>query len=200
VLLSVLIWLSASTGIRVEIADREAPALRIAIPGRPASDPGILVIFPEHVTARWHGESEARHLYLYRSDGLHPLWRIRGRVLEYTAILAPGLTMTVRATLEPDGVRFHYQFSNRSHIDYDMMQAVTDPRMISPYFHDVRLERTWVHHRDGFDLLASETPSRATMPSHAQSTSHSSRLSRPTSNGSSPRSRAIREISGPIRS
>jgi hypothetical protein len=68
------------------------------------------------------------------------------------------------ATLENDGVRYHYQFANRSRIDYDMMQAVTDPRMISPYFHDTRLERTWVHHRDGFDLLASETPSRATMP------------------------------------
>jgi hypothetical protein len=73
VLLSVLIWLSASTGIRLEIADREAPALRIVIPGRPASDPGILVIFPEHVTARRHGEIEATHLYLYSSDRLHPL-------------------------------------------------------------------------------------------------------------------------------
>jgi len=193
VLLSVLIWLSASTGIRVEIADREAPALRIAIAGRPASDPGILVIFPEHVTARRHGEAEARHLYLYRSEGLHPLWRIRGRVLEYTAILGPGLTMTARATLENDGVRYHYQFSNRSRIDYDMMQAVTDPRMISPYFHDVRLERTWVHHRDGFDLLASETPSRSRRAIPRDSVDRQAMDLRHVS-------RATREISGPIRS
>jgi hypothetical protein len=38
-----------------------------------------------------------------------------------------------------------------------------DPRLTS-VFHDVRLERTYVHHADGFDLLASETPSRLTMP------------------------------------
>ena len=44
-----------------------------------------------------------------------------------------------------------------------MIYAVTDPRLTS-IFHDVRLERTYVHHTDGFDLLASETPSRLTMP------------------------------------
>lgn len=44
-----------------------------------------------------------------------------------------------------------------------MIYAPTDPRLTS-IFHDVRLERTYVHHKDGFDLLASETPSRLTMP------------------------------------
>jgi len=71
--------------------------------------------------------------------------------------------MLARATLEADGVRFHYEFRNRSDVAYDMIYAVTDPRLTS-VFHDVRLERTYVHHRDGFDLLASETPSRLAMP------------------------------------
>lgn len=44
-----------------------------------------------------------------------------------------------------------------------MIYAVTDPRMTGD-FHDIRLERTYVHHSDGFDLLASETPDRLTMP------------------------------------
>jgi hypothetical protein len=44
-----------------------------------------------------------------------------------------------------------------------MIYAVTDPRLRG-IFHDVRLERTYVHHSDGFDLLASETPERLTMP------------------------------------
>ena len=44
-----------------------------------------------------------------------------------------------------------------------MIYATTDPRLTS-IFHDVRLERTYVHHKDGFDLLASETPGRLTMP------------------------------------
>ena len=46
---------------------------------------------------------------------------------------------------------------------YDLIWAPIDPRLTS-VFHDVRLERTYVHHADGFDLLASETPSRLTMP------------------------------------
>jgi hypothetical protein len=71
--------------------------------------------------------------------------------------------MLARATLEDDGVRFHYQFSNRSDVVYDMIYAVTDPRLTSG-FHDVRLERTYVHHTEGFDLLASETPDRLTIP------------------------------------
>jgi hypothetical protein len=44
-----------------------------------------------------------------------------------------------------------------------MIYAVTDPRLTS-IFHDERLERTYVHHKEGFDLLASETPGRLTMP------------------------------------
>lgn len=44
-----------------------------------------------------------------------------------------------------------------------MIYAVTDPRLTG-MFHDVRLERTYVHRADGFDLLASEAPSRVTMP------------------------------------
>ena len=44
-----------------------------------------------------------------------------------------------------------------------MIYAVTDPRLTS-VFHDVRLERTYVHHTEGFDLLASETPDRLTIP------------------------------------
>jgi hypothetical protein len=44
-----------------------------------------------------------------------------------------------------------------------MISAVTDPRLTG-MFHDVRLDRTYVHHSDGFDLLASEMPGRLTMP------------------------------------
>ncbi len=78
--------------------------------------------------------------------------------------LTGGVRMIARATLEPDGVRYRYDFSDGSSADYDMIQAVTDPRMISPYFRDVRLHRTYVHHKEGFDQLASETPARLTMP------------------------------------
>jgi hypothetical protein len=71
--------------------------------------------------------------------------------------------MLARATLDEDGVRFRFRFRNGSDSTYDLIWAPIDPRLTSE-FHDVRLERTYVHHADGFDLLASETPSRLTMP------------------------------------
>jgi len=43
-----------------------------------------------------------------------------------------------------------------------MIWAPIDSRFTS-IFHDVRQESTFVHHEDGFDLPASETPSRLTM-------------------------------------
>ena len=71
--------------------------------------------------------------------------------------------MLARATLQNDGVLFHYEFENHSNVAYRMITAVTDPRMTG-VFHDVRLERTYVHRKDGFALLAAETPDRLTMP------------------------------------
>ena len=74
-----------------------------------------------------------------------------------------GIHLLARATLEDDGVRFRYDVRNNSRVAYHMIYAPTDPRLTS-IFHDMRLERTYVHHADGFDLLASETPRRLTLP------------------------------------
>jgi hypothetical protein len=72
--------------------------------------------------------------------------------------------MLARATLEPDGVCYHYEFANRSQVDYEMIQAITDPRLFQSIFRDVRLERTYVHRKGGFELLASDVPARLTIP------------------------------------
>jgi hypothetical protein len=139
--------------------------LCVVLPGHQDRDHAINILFPEHVTARKHGSNEGEHLYLFRpgQQGGKPAWRRLHRSLQYERDLTGGVHMLARATLEDDGVLFHYEFANRSNVPYDMIYAVTDPRLIS-IFHDVRLERTYVHHHDGFDLLASETPSRLTMP------------------------------------
>ncbi len=145
--------------------DNMQPVLRIVLPDHPDSDSAIQVLFPEHVTARKAGNSNAEHLYLYRPghEENAPNWRVNGRSLAYERDLEEGVHFVARATLEDDGVLFHYEFVNRSQTAFDMIYAVTDPRLTS-IFHDVRLERTYVHHKDGFDLLAAETPSRLTMP------------------------------------
>lgn len=153
-------------GLQLLVAAENAqPTLRIVLPGHVTSDRSIEVLFPEHVTAVKRGSSVAEQLYLFRPGlrGEPVQWRRVGRSLEYQRDLPEGIRLLARATLEDDGVRFHYQFTNRSTVAYDMIYAVTDPRLTS-MFHDVRLERTYVHHGDGFDLLASKTPSRFTMP------------------------------------
>ncbi len=154
-----------SVGLRVLVIDQNNPALAIILPGHPDTDRSINVIFPEHVTAKRRGSSEPEHLYLStgRQRLKEPVWRKNGNSLEYERDLDGGIHFLARATMEDDGVLFHYKFQNHSGTTYDMIYAVTDPRLTGT-FHDVRLERTYVHHKDGFDLLASETPSRLTMP------------------------------------
>ena len=152
-------------GMQLVVAEQNTqPTLRIVLPGRPTSDRSIEVIFPEHVTVRQRGSTDAKQLYMWQPGqvGERPLWRGSERSLEYERNLT-GIHMLARATLEEDGVRLHFRFRNRSDLTYDLIYAPIDPRLTSE-FHDVRLERTYVHHEDGFDLLASETPSRLTMP------------------------------------
>jgi hypothetical protein len=153
-------------GLQLLVApENTQPALHIVLPNRPPSDRSIEVLFPEHVTAVRRGSGAAEQLYLFRPGvrGERPHWRHVGRALEYERDLPGGVHLLARATLEDDGVRFRYQFTNNAATAYDMIYAVTDPRLTS-IFHDPRLERTYVHHADGFDLLASATPSRLTMP------------------------------------
>ena len=149
----------------VAAEDTVQPRLRIILPGHARSDNAIEVLFPEHVTALKSGSTAVEHLYLSNSATAadRPNWRRVGRSLEYERDLPHQIHLLARATLEDDGVRFHYEFTNRSAVTYSMIYAVTDPRLTS-IFHDVRLERTYVHHAGGFDRLASETPDRLTMP------------------------------------
>ncbi len=155
-----------AAGLRLFVsAENIQPMLCIVLPGHQDTDHAINILFPEHVTANKHGSNDGEHLYLFQpgQQGDKPAWRGLGRSLQYERDLTGNVHLLARATLEDDGIRFHYQFVNRSSVAYDMIYAVTDPRLIS-IFHDVRLERTYVHHPDGFDLLASDAPGRLTMP------------------------------------
>jgi hypothetical protein len=155
-----------SAGMQLKVAEQNTqPTLRIVLPGHPLSDRALEVIFPEHVTVREHGSADGKQLYMFQpgQNGERPLWRRSERSLEYEKNLRGTIHMLARATLEEDGVRFHFRLRNQSAMTYDLVWAIVDPRLTS-MFHDVRLERTYVHHADGFDLLASETPNRLTMP------------------------------------
>lgn len=155
-----------SAGMQLMVAEENTqPTLRLVLPGQPTSDRAIEIIFPEHVTVREHGSADAYQLYLFQpgQSGERPVWRRSERSLEYEKNFPDAGHMLARATLEEDGILFHFRLTNQSNVKYDLLWAPIDPRLTS-VFHDVRLERTYVHHADGFDLLASETPARLTMP------------------------------------
>lgn len=155
-----------AAGLRLLVADDHAsPVLRVLLPGRPESDRSIEILFPEHVTVVEQGQGDGRQLYMFRPGqrGDRTQWRRSSASLEYERDLGDRLHLLARATLEDDGVRFRYDVRNESQVAYSMIYAPTDPRLTS-IFHDTRLERTYVHHADGFDLLASETPGRLTQP------------------------------------
>ena len=74
----------SASGMRLLVAsDNSYPTLRVILPGRPDSDKTIEVIFPEHVTVRQAGETEATHLILFQpgEHGDRPTWRQVGHSL-----------------------------------------------------------------------------------------------------------------------
>lgn len=152
----------SSVRIAIDAEDRN-PALSVVVPDGPESERSSKILFPEHVTVRAHDQSEQKHLYIFRPgrQGDSPQWTKVGNALEYASDFGE-IHFVARASLVDDGIVFRYEFDNHSAIDYDMVTAITDPRFRT-IFYDPRLERTYVHHQDGFDLLASETPARLTM-------------------------------------
>ena len=153
-------------GMQLMVAEENTqPTLRIVLPGHQTSDRSIEVIFPEHLTVRPQGNTDATQLYMFQTGqfGDAPKWKRSERSLEYEKNIPGKINMLARATLEEDGVRFHFTIRNQSNMSYDLIYVPIDPRLTAEFYDD-RLERTYVHHADGFDLLASEKPDRLTMP------------------------------------
>jgi hypothetical protein len=149
--------------ISVDTDDRD-PALSVVVPDGPENARRSKILFPEHVTVRGHGEKQQRHLYIFRPgpQGYSPRWTKMDNALQYQRDFGQ-INFVARARLMDDGILFRYEFTDHSAIDYAVVTAITDPRFHT-IFYDPRLERTYVHHKDGFDLLASETPVRLTIP------------------------------------
>lgn len=153
-------------GLRLQVdPDNTAPTLQIVLPGHPKTDRAIDVVFPEHVTARKAGDSEAEHLYLFQPghEGKPPEWRQIGQSLQYERDFKGDIHLIARATLEDDGVLFHYEFFNR--VQHDFRHDLGPYRSTAHLNFsrcsaraDLRADKT------GFDLLASETANRLTMP------------------------------------
>ena len=108
-----------SVGMQLRVADEHTyPTLRIVLPGHPTSDRAIEVIFPEHVTVRPRGRTDANQLVLFQpgQSGERPLWRRSGRSLEYERNLPGAVHMVARATLEEDGLLRIISSQSYSHL------------------------------------------------------------------------------------
>src|ERR671925_2181615 len=67
-----------AAGLRLLVATHHtSPVLRVILPGRPASDRSIEILFPEHVTVVKKGQGSAQQLYMFRPGQRddRPLWR-----------------------------------------------------------------------------------------------------------------------------
>jgi len=153
------------TGVKIIVVNKQLPLLKILLPGQSPSERGIEVEFPEHVTGLNKQTNSVDHIYLVTRDNNRtlPAWKIAGDILSYETEFNNSIKMVAKVQLERDGVRYSYTLTNHSDISYDKLQAVTCVKLYS-LFSDTLLERTYVHHPNGFELLASETPERLTMP------------------------------------
>lgn len=154
------------SGIRLSVVNKTFPLLKILLPGQSATDRGIEIEFPEHVTGINEKTKDIEHLYLVTRGNSNrrtePVWNINSNVLIYETILNNSFKLIARAKLDSNAVEFSYEITNNSTIPYKSLQAVTCVKLYS-LFSDTLLERSYVHHSNGFDLLASETPQRLTM-------------------------------------
>jgi hypothetical protein len=156
------------SGLRLIAAQhRRSPVLNLLIPGQPDATRGIEIECPEHVWGRRQGEAEACRLHQGALDagehGAPVSWRRDDDRHRCELPCADGISLTITATLERDGLRLAYDFANAGAVDFAEVQAVTCVQMHDA-FADRRLERTWIHHHEGFALLADGMRERVHMP------------------------------------
>lgn len=161
-----LTLVNKKSGLRLIVIDKKFPLLKILIPGQARDERGIEVEFPEHVTGVNTQTGSAERFYLITAGNRYkrslPVWKVTDTSLIYECEFNNNIKLTAEARLSHDGVSYTYHITNNSTVAYENMQAPTCVKLYSA-FSDTLLERTYVHHADGFDLLASETPERLTM-------------------------------------
>jgi hypothetical protein len=148
------------TGIR--ISANAGPAIRVSLPGR-AEETAAVIEMPEHAWRKKTKGDEPDWFYrMYTNEARWkgiPTWSRENNARSYRMSLPSGVTLMARATLERDGVAIGYEIVNPDNVGFVETQAPTCIKLYRP-FTDVFLERTYVHHPGGLDLLASETPER----------------------------------------
>jgi hypothetical protein len=149
------------TGVRVKpTGDATRPVLNVWLPGQAA--PSAIIEFPEHAWGKANLTDEPSWFYhLYRQDPQfrgRGSWTSSGNTLRYALDLPSGARIRGVASLAVDGLTLEYEITWNGRTLAEV-QAPTCIKLYRP-FTDVFLERTYTHHADGLELLASDTPER----------------------------------------
>jgi hypothetical protein len=152
-----------AAGIRMApFGDQSVPALTVWLPG--IEVPAVVVEMPEHA---WHKRTKAgdpEWFYRRYTNDQHMQaiaeWTRDGDTLAYRMTVPSGFALNATASLDDDGVTIAYEVRNPESQAYAEVQAITCIKLYRPFTDIFFLERTYVHHSDGLDLLASETPQR----------------------------------------
>ncbi len=162
-----LILSDKRTGLKLSVINKDYPLLKLLLPNQPDTERGIEIEFPEHVTGLNRQNRTSQHLYLVSLGKMNkrtaPVWKISHNALTYESILNDGMKLIAKVTLDTTGLEYSYTFTNQTNTVYEHLQAVTCVKLYSE-FSDTLLERFYIHDKNGFELLAAETPERLTMP------------------------------------
>ncbi len=150
------------SGLRLErFGNPQRPAVALFLPG--VLDPSVVIELPEHGWRKAVPDGQQEWFYkMYSSDPA-----VRGQVewaqsedrLGFTMTTPSGYVLRSHATLQADGLDIVHEISHRSVLRHAAVEAVTCVKLYRP-FTDVFLDRTYVHHAEGLDLIASETKGR----------------------------------------
>src|ERR1022692_4001540 len=153
---------TSHSGLRMERhGDSQRPAVALFLPE--TKYPSAIIEMPEHAWRRQKETDEQAWFYkMYTSDPAlrgEVNWVRDGNTLSYSMKTPSGFTLNSKASLEPDGVAIAHEVTSNSVSHLAAVQATTCVKLYRP-FSDVFLERTYIHHPEGLELIASETPDR----------------------------------------
>jgi hypothetical protein len=152
----------AKSGLQLEqVGDPQRPTVALFLPG--IQEPAVVVEMPEHAWRK--AEPDSPQEWFYKMYSSAPEFRGRAEwsrskdALSSTMTTPSGYLMRSRATLQADGLDIVHEITHESVQRHAAVEAVTCVKLYRP-FTDVFLDRTYVHHTGGLELIASETKER----------------------------------------
>lgn len=154
---------ASGSGLRMERhGDPQRPAVALFL--RQTKYPSAIIEMPEHAWRKEKANSAQAWFYrMYTSDRAlrgQVNWLKDGNALSFSMKTSSGFTLNSKATLESNGVVITHEVISNSVRQLAAVEAPTCVKLYRP-FTDVFLERTYIHHPEGLELIASETADRS---------------------------------------